>query len=143
MSDIILPFPLLSLPSPSSRLFSLFALTHPHVPASLKGTSQPRLMHLGPHLLYGASEAKMNTIPFTHTHRRYTPTHTHGHTTPAPGMTQHTPIETHALIVIEVKEKKQRADFCLVRERGLFPPILLLHILRWNCLTAHRRQEPG
>lgn len=36
-------------------LSPLLPVTYPHVPASLKGTSQPKLMHLGPHLLYGAS----------------------------------------------------------------------------------------
>lgn len=29
-------------------------------------------------------------------------------------MIQHAPLVTHALVVIEVKEKKQQADFCLV-----------------------------
>lgn len=39
----------------SFHCLSLLPVTHPHVPASLKGTPQPRLMHLGPHLLYSAS----------------------------------------------------------------------------------------
>lgn len=60
-------------------------------------------------------------------------------------MTQHAPLVTRALIVIEVKEKKQQADFRLVRrgERGRFLTLLLPHIIRWNCLTAHWREEPG
>lgn len=46
-------------------------------------------------------------------------------------MTQHAPIVTRALTVIEVKEKKQQADFRLVRgERGLFLSLLLPHIIR-------------
>lgn len=49
-------------------------------------------------------------------------------------MTQHAPLVTRALIVIEVKEKKQQADFRLVRrgEKRSFPH---------TSFTAHYQME--
>lgn len=132
--------------SPFSCLILPLFCNLPTHSASLKRTSQPRLMHLGPHLLYGASSGSNEHNPFhtksweiTHHH-----SHTHTNTAPRAGMIQHVPLVTHALVVIEVKEKKQQADFGLVWEgRGIFLPLLLLRIIWWNCPPAHRRQELG
>ena len=101
-------------------------------------SSQPGLKHLGPHRLHGASQANINTIPVTHTH---THTQEHTHLTPRAAMTQHAPTVTRALIVIEVKEKKQQADFRRVRGgKEVFSTRPLPHSFRWDCLAAHRRQ---
>lgn len=129
MFDIVWLFPLLSSLPPS------FLQSHPHVPASLKGRSLPKRMHLSPHLLYAATRIKRNTIAFTHTHTGDARSHS---------QSRHNSMCPHSNTCPdgnEVKAKKQQADFRLVRgEAGHFLTCLSLHIIRWKSTLEGREQ---
>lgn len=131
--------------SPFSCLILLLFCNPPTHSASLKRTSQPRLMHLGPHLLYRGSSGsnehnplhtkswEIHTIALTYKHSsqsRHDSTCPFSNTCPASNWGQ--------------REETTGWFLSCVRGKRSFPSsFFLLHIIWWNCPPAHRRQELG